>query len=70
MDARILLINSTHCFASLHLNCFFQILDNYKNQDDFVAVKAFNERPDAFDVDDFISRMNDRWNQDPTTVSP
>jgi hypothetical protein len=55
------------CLLTLEL--FFQILDNYKNQDDFVAVKAFNERPDAFDVDDFISRMNDRWNQDPTTVS-
>jgi hypothetical protein len=52
------------------MNLFFQVLDNYKNQDDFVAIKAFNERPDAFDVDDFISRMNDRWNQDPPTVSP
>jgi hypothetical protein len=46
------------------------VLDNYRKKDAFVAVKTFNERPDAFDFDDYISRMNDRWKQeDPSKVS-
>lgn len=44
------------------------VLDNYRNQDDFGAVKAFNERPKAFDIDDYISRMNERWKHGPPTV--
>lgn len=45
------------------------VTDNYRNEADFVAIKTFNERPDAFDFDDYISRMNDRWKKDPPTVS-
>jgi ATP11 protein len=46
------------------------VLDNYRNQEDFGVVKTFNERPNAFDIDDYIARMNDRWKQDPPSVSP
>jgi ATP synthase F1 complex assembly factor 1 len=46
------------------------VLDNYRDEEHFVVVKTFNERPDAFDIDDYISRMNIRWQQDPpNTVS-
>ena len=45
------------------------VVDNYRRNDEFVAVRIFNERPDAFDVDDYISRMNDRWKEDPPTVA-
>ena len=44
------------------------VLDNYRNHDDFGLVKMFNERPKAFDIDDYISRMNDRWKQGPPVV--
>ena len=40
------------------------ILENYRREDDYSVVKMFNEHPDDFDVDDFISRMNDRWKRD------
>jgi hypothetical protein len=39
------------------------LLDHYRKEDDFSLVKSFNEKPDAFDIDDYISRMNDRWKQ-------
>lgn len=37
------------------------VIDNYRNQEDYGAVKTFNEKPAAFDIDDYISRMNHRW---------
>jgi ATP synthase mitochondrial F1 complex assembly factor 1 len=37
------------------------VLLNY--QQDFPGVQTFNERPAHFDFDDYISRMNDRWNK-------
>lgn len=37
------------------------LLTNYSNDDEFASVEAFNKKPDSFDIDDFISRMNDRW---------
>lgn len=48
------------------------VLDNYRKEDEFSSVKTFNERPNAFDTDDYISRMNDRWKSEPesTTVPP
>ena len=39
------------------------LLDNYRKAEDFSAVKVFNDRPSAFDVDDHISRMNKRWTE-------
>ena len=44
------------------------VLDNYLTEDEFSTIKTFNERPKSFDIDDYISRMNDRWKQDPPTV--
>ena len=40
------------------------ILDNYRREEEYGAIKLFNEHPNDFDVDDFISRMNDRWKSD------
>jgi len=46
------------------------VLDNYSREDEYNgSVRTFNERPKAFDIDDYISRMNDRWKQDPPSVS-
>jgi ATP synthase mitochondrial F1 complex assembly factor 1 len=38
------------------------LLDNYRTEADYGLVKLFNQRPNAFDIDDHISRMNVRWN--------
>lgn len=40
------------------------VLENYRHEEEYGAVKTFNERPSLFDVDDYISRMNDRWKSD------
>jgi len=45
------------------------VLKNYSQEKEYGAVKTFNESPDSFDIDDYISRMNDRWKQDFPTVS-
>jgi ATP11 protein len=46
------------------------VLDNYRKEDEFGIVQAFNERPNAFDIDDYVSRMNDRWKTEPPSVFP
>ena len=45
------------------------VLDNYRKEVEFGTVKTFNEKPKAFDVDDYISRMNERWKEEPPSVS-
>jgi hypothetical protein len=40
------------------------LLDNYRHEVDFAIVKLFNQRPNAFDIDDHIARMNVRWSQE------
>jgi ATP synthase mitochondrial F1 complex assembly factor 1 len=40
------------------------VLDNYRLEEGFTTVKVFNEKPSAFDIDDYISRMNKQWKQD------
>jgi hypothetical protein len=45
------------------------LLDNYRREVDFGVVKLFNQRPNAFDIDDHISRMNVRWSQDGSSSS-
>jgi len=37
------------------------VLENYKSM--FGVVQTFNERPNSFDINDYISRMNYRWKQ-------
>lgn len=43
------------------------VLENYKNDLDFLLVKTFNQHPERFDSDDFISQMKERWHQDTTS---
>ncbi len=38
------------------------LLDNYRVDENFQSVKMFNENPNTFDIDDYISQMNERWN--------
>mmetsp|Transcript_52007 Transcript_52007/g.52994 ORF Transcript_52007/g.52994 Transcript_52007/m.52994 type:complete len:111 (+) Transcript_52007:544-876(+) len=38
------------------------MLDNYKDDDKFLVVKAFNKKPDSFDIDDYITQQNVKWN--------
>lgn len=38
------------------------LLDNYRMDESFHSVQSFNENPNAFDIDDYISQMNERWN--------
>eukprot|EP00554_Chaetoceros_debilis_P012036 CAMPEP_0194117630 /NCGR_PEP_ID=MMETSP0150-20130528/32151_1 /TAXON_ID=122233 /ORGANISM="Chaetoceros debilis, Strain MM31A-1" /LENGTH=211 /DNA_ID=CAMNT_0038808739 /DNA_START=112 /DNA_END=747 /DNA_ORIENTATION=+ len=40
------------------------VLDAYRLDEDFTRVEEFNEKPTTFDVDDFISSMNQKWKDD------
>lgn len=44
------------------------ILDSYKTEAGFVSVENFNQRPNSFDVDDFIARQNEKWKTDPPSI--
>ena len=37
------------------------MLDGYVRDDEYMAVYGFNKKPDAFDLDDFIARQNEKW---------
>ncbi|KAG7369847.1 ATP11 protein [Nitzschia inconspicua] len=39
------------------------MLDHYANDDEYTLVKAFNSKPDTFDIDDFIAQQNAKWKQ-------
>lgn len=39
------------------------LLDAYRTEKEYVAVKTFNKEPNKFDFDDFISRMNKKWKE-------
>jgi hypothetical protein len=39
------------------------VLDNYSDDALYGQVQVFNRTPSDFDVNDYISRMNGRWNQ-------
>ena len=43
-------------------NC---LVDSYRNEEEYDAVKSFNRKPDAFDIDDFISVQNRKWKEEP-----
>ena len=38
------------------------MLDNYKNDDEYLNVRAFNTKPDSFDLDGFIAQQSEKWN--------
>jgi hypothetical protein len=44
------------------------MLESYRSDVEFATVKTFNERPNSFDVDDYISRQNEKWRCDPPSV--
>ena len=37
------------------------MVDVYIQDEEYLAVKAFNKKPDTFDFDDFIARQNEKW---------
>ena len=37
------------------------ILDMYSKEEEYEKVKTFNNEPDSFDFDDFISCQNQKW---------
>ena len=37
------------------------MLDMYTNDDEYMIVNAFNKQPNTFDLDDFVSRQNEKW---------
>mmetsp|Transcript_14356 Transcript_14356/g.20497 ORF Transcript_14356/g.20497 Transcript_14356/m.20497 type:complete len:281 (+) Transcript_14356:30-872(+) len=39
------------------------ILDSYRDSKEFERVRGFNEEPGSFDVDDYISCMNQKWKE-------
>lgn len=45
------------------LKVLHRMLDAYKSEDEFPLVHAFNKTPESFDIDDYISRQNPKWNQ-------
>ena len=39
------------------------LLRSYHHDEEFPSVYAFNKTPNAFDIDDYISRQNQKWQQ-------
>lgn len=37
------------------------MLENYKNDDEYLSVRAFNSKPDSFDLDDYIAQQSTKW---------
>lgn len=40
-----------------------RLLDDYANEDDFRNVHMFNTKPDAFNVDDFVTEKESQWKE-------
>ena len=39
------------------------MLDGYVNVEEYMVVNAFNQKPETFDLDDFISRQKEKWRE-------
>jgi len=39
------------------------MLESYKNDDEYLSVRAFNTKPDSFDLEDFIAQQSTKWNE-------
>lgn len=37
------------------------MLDNYKNDDQYLSVRAFNSMPDSFDLESYIAQQSEQW---------
>ena len=49
------------------------MLENYKNDDEYLSVRAFNTKPESFDHDDFIAQQSRKWksgNDDDVQTKP
>lgn len=44
------------------LNVVKSMLDNYKDDDEYVNVRVFNANPNSFNHDDFIAQKSRKWN--------
>ena len=42
-------------------NVMQNMIESYSIDEEFSRVKVFNEKPSKFDIDDFISCMNQKW---------
>jgi len=38
------------------------MLANYKNDDEYLSVRAFNTKPESFDLEDYIAQQSTKWN--------
>jgi hypothetical protein len=45
------------------------LLDHYRNDDDYASIETFNRRPEDFDFDKHLSKMNKRWKTESETVT-
>jgi hypothetical protein len=47
------------------------MLANYKNDDEYLSVRAFNTKPESFDIEDYIAQQSTKWNagNDESTAS-
>ena len=43
------------------------MLENYKDDDEFLLLKAFNNKPDSFDIEEYMTKQKEKWNRDDTT---
>jgi len=40
------------------------MIANYENDDEYLNVRAFNSKPDCFDLDDYIAQQSTKWKAD------
>jgi ATP synthase F1 complex assembly factor 1 len=40
-----------------------KMIDHYVDDDEYAVVKAFNKKPEVFDIDDYIGRQNMKWKE-------
>jgi len=45
------------------------VVESYKSEVEYATVRTFNQRPDSFDIDDFIARQNEKWQKEPPSVN-
>lgn len=38
------------------------MIENYKNDDEYLSVRGFNSKPDSFDLENYIAQQSSKWN--------
>jgi hypothetical protein len=51
------------------LKVVHNLLDVYKNEDEYVVVQSFNKAPQTFDFDGFIAKQTEKWRIEPPSVN-